>query len=441
MTCLTFCLFFLSGISFGQRQTPGQQSSSKVFTSDIDNFWSAYDSARTTSDSLQQIHYIQTLYIDKGSEGLKAFMAARDYTAELWVKEIRAYPKFWNSIRPNTLSVKPKAALIEKSIAKLKTLYPGLREAKLYFTVGALHSGGTTKDSMVLIGAEIATGDPTTDVSEFPDKWLAGIFAQHTQDNIVQLNVHEYIHTQQKIDAEMADINLLTRSIIEGSCDFIAELVTGGLLQNNYDAYGREHEPELKLRFKKEMFSTAFSNWLYNGANTREVADLGYFMGYAICKSYYNHAQDKQDAVRQIIELNYPASNAVEHFLVDSKYYPEGFDKEALIKAYDAKRPKVAGILPFANGDTAVDASLTEMTIRFSDHMDTTGVSIRRGPGGKDHYPLAGVKGFDGNGTSLVVRLNLKPDHVYEFLISDQRFKSADGYALVPMAIKFKTHP
>src|SRR5215204_2770396 len=92
------------------------QNNQKVFTSDIDNFWIAYDSIQTTKDSLKQIDFIQNLYIDKGTKGLKAFMAVRNYTAELWVKLIRIYPKFWNSIRPNTFTVKSYVQEIETSI-------------------------------------------------------------------------------------------------------------------------------------------------------------------------------------------------------------------------------------------------------------------------------------------------------------------------------------
>src|SRR5574339_150676 len=92
------------------------QDTQNVFTSDINNFWMAYDSIQTTKDSLEQIRFIKTLYIDKGTKGLKAFMAARNYSAKLWVELIRKYPKFWNSIRPNTLTVKSYAAEIEMSI-------------------------------------------------------------------------------------------------------------------------------------------------------------------------------------------------------------------------------------------------------------------------------------------------------------------------------------
>jgi hypothetical protein len=104
----TFSLFSI--LSFTSK---GQDT--KVFTSDIDNFWTAYDSIQTTKDSLKQIGFIQNLYIDKGTKGLKAFMAVRNYDAKLWVQLIRLYPKFWSSIRPNTLTAKSYAPEIEKA--------------------------------------------------------------------------------------------------------------------------------------------------------------------------------------------------------------------------------------------------------------------------------------------------------------------------------------
>src|SRR5687768_15076490 len=133
----TLLTFFL--VIFSTKVINAQQ---KVYTQDIDNFWIAYDSARLTSDSLKQIQIIQTLYVDKGTKGLKAFMEARDYSTPLWVALIRKYPKFWNSIRPNTLTIKSKATAIEQSIARFKELYPQLKDAKIYFTVGGLNSGG-----------------------------------------------------------------------------------------------------------------------------------------------------------------------------------------------------------------------------------------------------------------------------------------------------------
>lgn len=411
------------------------QEDRKVFTSDIDNFWIAFDSIQSTKDSLQQIGFIQKLYIDKGSKGLKAFMEARDYTAKLWVELIRKYPKFWNSIRPNTLTVKSYAAEIEQSIKKLKDLYPGLKEAKIYFTVGGLRSGGTTMDDMVLIGSEIAAGNASTDVSEFPNNWLEGIFKNQQADNLVALNIHEYVHTQQKGNPK----DLLGQAIKEGACDFIMELVTGKLLQNNYIVYGRQHAADLKERFKLEMFTTAYSNWLYNGSNARNVADLGYYMGYVICKTYYENSSDKKTAIKEIIELNYSNSDAVENFLKRSKYYTGPIHKTELIHAFEEKRPYVLRIEPFANGDSLVNPGIKELRIIFSSPMDKKGFSINNGKKGKDYSPITGAVGFSDDGTFFTLNIDMKPDHEYEFIITDKSFRSAEGYPLTPYEVKFKT--
>ena len=415
--------------------TSTAQDTKKVFTSDIDNFWIAYDSIQTTKDSLKQVHFIQTLYIDKGTKGLKAFMAARDYSAELWVNLIRLYPKFWNSIRPNTLTAKSYATVIEKTIKKLKELYPDLKNAKMYFTVGGLRSGGTTMNDMVLIGSEIATGDASTDVSEFPNKWLEGVFKNQQPGNLVGLNIHEYVHTQQKGNPH----NLLGQSIQEGACDFIIEPVIGKLLQNNYIVYGRKHEAELKERFKLEMFTGSYSNWLYNGSNAHTVADLGYFMGYTICKSYYNNAPDKKKAIKEIIELNYSDTINVEEFLKSSKYYTEPLNKTELRQAFVAKMPYVLKLEPFTNGETLVDTGIKELKIVFSSAMDKKGYSINDGKRGKDYSPITGVVGFSDDGTSFTLKVNMKPNHEYEFIITDRSFKSKDGYPLRPYEVNFKT--
>jgi len=177
------------------------QQKQRVFFTDIGNFWVAYDSIHSTSDSLKQLQYLQKLYIDKGTPGLKAFMEVRDYTPQEWVHSIRRYPMYWASIRANTLRVETAARDIAPYLKKLKKLYPNLRPASIYFTVGALGSGGTTQDSMVLIGTELAVRMKTTDVSEFPKAKQAFLSRNNRSDpfkDIAITNIHEYVHTQEK---------------------------------------------------------------------------------------------------------------------------------------------------------------------------------------------------------------------------------------------------
>ncbi|MFK7905325.1 MAG: hypothetical protein AB8B69_09385, partial [Chitinophagales bacterium] len=180
---------------------PEQNKEKLVDNSDIALFWTAYDQITQTQDSLEQVKLLQELYLSKGSQGLKGIIEAKNYTIEDFLHAINHYPKFWQSIRANTL----KSDLIEgdlmKGIEKLRKIYPELRPAKIYFTIGAMRSNGTTLDSLVLIGSEYAMADQNTDSSEFPEAYRAArktFFDSNPIDNIVLLNIHEYVHTQQK---------------------------------------------------------------------------------------------------------------------------------------------------------------------------------------------------------------------------------------------------
>jgi hypothetical protein len=310
--CFVFILL-LSSASYSQ------QSRQDVFIDDIDRFWIAYDSVQTTTDTIKQIQYLKTLYTDKGTDGLKLFMKMRKYTPELWARVIRQYPKFWKSIRPNTLIVKQKQAEILVAVEQFKKVYPDYRYATIYFTVGALRSAGVAEGNTALVGMELTGGTSSIDVSEFTNKRIEKAFKTQKIDNLVAVTVHEYVHTQQKEEGK----TLLGQSIYEGACDFITELVLGTALTHSYILYGKIHEAELKVAFKKEMFNADYSQWIYNGTTAKEMGDLGYFMGYTICKSYYDHAADKKKAIKDIIELPYSDGEKVEQFLEASRYYKE----------------------------------------------------------------------------------------------------------------------
>ena len=305
------------------------QENKKIFTSDIDNFWKAYDRIQTTKEYAEKINIINELYIDKGTKGLKAFMKARNYTDTLWVTLIEKLPKYWNSVRPNTLKIREKEQEMKLAIDRFKNLYPALKNAEMYFTIGGLRSGGTTKGNMVLIGAEIATADAAVDVSEFTNDWLPKVFAKQSNENIVSLNIHEYVHTQQKNGSK----NVLGACIKEGACDFISELAVEKTLNSQYLNYGRKHFKEVKEQFRLDMFSAQYKNWLYNGGQLGEKSDLGYFIGYEICHSYYKNATNKATAIKEIIDLDYSSQEAVLTFLKNSKFYSEAAIEDALSNA------------------------------------------------------------------------------------------------------------
>ncbi len=64
-------------------------SDTRIYTSDIDRFWQAYDSVNKVNDTTLQKQIIQTLYMDKATPGLKSFMALRQHSAD---KAFKEYP-------------------------------------------------------------------------------------------------------------------------------------------------------------------------------------------------------------------------------------------------------------------------------------------------------------------------------------------------------------
>lgn len=294
------------------------QNKLKIYTSDIDNFWIAYDSIKTTNDKEKQLEIIQNLYLDKATEGLKDFIVARQHSAERHLSNIKKYPNFWESIRPQSEEIKNYAPIIEKVFRNYNKIYPEFKQPETFFTIGVLNSGGTTSPNRILIGSEIACADKNTDASEL-NNWYKNVFKLNT--GVVAMVAHEIVHTQQK-DEDNEDEGksiLLARCIREGMCDFLAEL-TYQNISSPYMIYGKQNEKELWKKFQSEMLTQETKNWLYNGTDAPNgVADLGYFIGYEICKSYYNNSKNKKEAIHEMLQLEYNSKSVIA-FLKKSKY-------------------------------------------------------------------------------------------------------------------------
>lgn len=412
----------------------------KVYTSDIDNYWEAYDSITKTHDFTKRLNLINRQYINKGTKGLKTFMEARRYRDTLFVKHIEAYPEFWKSIRANTLSVKSKSGEILEAIARLKAIYPKLKPAELYFTIGGFRSAGTANGSMVLVGCEIATGTPDINMSEFKNPWLSEVFAKQDANHIIPLTIHEYIHTQQK-NAVLS--NVLGFALKEGSADFITELVMGQTLITSYLTYGREHAAMIKKSFRKELFATSIERWFFNGSYMVKESDMGYYIGYEICKAYYNNNPDKTKAIKDIIELNYSSENALEKFLEKSGFYNEPIDREQTIIAYNEILPHIVSYGPFKDGQKNVNSGIKEFKITFSKPMDPENFSMYYTNKGKEYFPLEKLLRMEDDNRTFVFAVNIWAGKDYEFIISNEEFSTPNRFKISDknITIKFSTEP
>jgi len=271
----------------------------RIITSDIDNFWVAYDSLENARDS---ISVIQRLYIDKASIGLKEFLKVRPiFTAEAYVEAIRTYPQFWQSVRYCTENVKNDTGKIQNAFNEIKKIYPDFHVPDVCFAISPVGTVGTSSENnrMLLTGTEIVAADAAVDVSEFSNilKDILG-----TLD--IQLYViHEAIHTVQN---PMTGSGMLTEILMEGSAEFISHYILKKQFRSKKYEYGYENENKLWNEIKIDIDNdTNFNRWFGDYAHNAHP-DMGYFIGYRIIEAYYEQAANKKQALLDIIKLLHP---------------------------------------------------------------------------------------------------------------------------------------
>ncbi|MCI0625545.1 MAG: alpha/beta fold hydrolase [Acidobacteria bacterium] len=265
-------------------------AAARLVTSDIASFWKVVD--RATPERLVEL--LKTEYLDIGSAGLKGFIPHRIVSAEALASTFRERRARYEEARANSLRIGSIEQAIRAPFFALKKLYPDAVFPDVFFVIGRLNSGGTALDRGLVIGAEMYL-----DVEELP-----GIVA------------HELVHYQQANIPDSAR-TLLAQSLMEGSADFIGELISGKHINKKAFEYGRAHEKELWAEFQGRMLGQRTEGWLYGKPPGERPSDLGYFIGYQIAKAYYDRVGDKRAAVRNIIRMR-----DYEAFLAASGYNP-----------------------------------------------------------------------------------------------------------------------
>lgn len=425
---------FLISISFASFLF-AQKVKQAFVSTDIDNFWVAYDKIISTKDSSKQYAILKEFYIDKGSNGLKSMIEVRNYSDKAFIDAINKYPRFWKSIRPNTLKVKELYPEINADIIKLKKAYPALKPSTIYFTIGAFRSGGTIQKNSILIGSELSLADKNTIIDELPS-WRQPFYkTQEPKGEIALLCTHEYIHTQQNEFVE----NLLSMCLYEGVAEFISCKVTGKKPTTPAIEFGKANQKQVIDKFVSDLFiMTNNYNWLW-GENRNEfkIRDLGYYIGYEICERYYTISKDKSKAIKELIELDFTNEKEVERIVDITRLLPQ---KLAELNAnYEKQRPVVIALSPFENGSQNVKSGLTKITVTFSEPLVRHNSGLDFGPLGEMYCPIIMPERFFGeDNKSWTFEADLEPNQRYQILIPNS-FRDGNGVRLKPYLIDFKT--
>jgi hypothetical protein len=278
----------------------GRATGPVIQIGDVDRFYKVYDAAsgHPTADRLQHD------YIDPGSDGLHQFAKLRNISGRAIAETLASHPEIYSGAQ-RCLAVLPRVRLrLQIALHKLGRLYPQARFPPVTIAVGR--------------GKPVAVGSPASGLQVGLEALCATNWLNpNVEDRFVHVIAHEYAHVQQTpalVDDEHPTV--LEGSLVEGGAEFTAELISGEVAYSQFKASTKGHEKEIESAFVSDEDATDLSKWLNNGT-PEKPGDLGYWVGYRIVKSYYQHAADKGRAFREILEMTDPKA-----FLAKSGWYP-----------------------------------------------------------------------------------------------------------------------
>jgi hypothetical protein len=271
-----------------------------IHIEDVERFYKIYDDAggHPTADQLQRD------YIDPGSDGLHQFAKVRNITGKRIAEALAIHPTIYSDAM-RCMAVLPHVRQrLEIALRTLGSLYPEARLPPVTIAVGR--------------GKPVGVGSPVSGVQIGLEALCATNYLNpNVEDRFVHVIAHEYVHVQQAtalVDDEHPTV--LEYSLIEGAAEFTAELISGEVAYSQLAASTQGHEKEVETAFVAAENATDLSKWLDNGT-PEKPGDLGYWVGYRIVKSYYQHRSDKRQALREILEMTDPQA-----FLTKSGWYP-----------------------------------------------------------------------------------------------------------------------
>jgi predicted Zn-dependent protease DUF2268 len=276
-------------IAFILIYTTAQSSAAEIHTEDVDLFYKIYDAAggHPTAEQLQRD------YIDAGSEGLHHLAKLRNVTGVRIADTLTKRPELYSNARRCMATLPRVHKRVDAAIRTLVRLYPQARTPPVTIAVGR--------------GKPVGVGSPVTGLQIGLEALCAAEwFNPNVEDRFVHVIAHEYGHVQQAralVDHEHPTV--LERSLIEGAAEFVAELTSGKTGYSHFPALTQGRELEIETAFSADVDLTDLSRWIDN-STMEQGNELGTWVGYRIVKAYYQRSGDKQQALREILELSDP---------------------------------------------------------------------------------------------------------------------------------------
>jgi len=237
-------------------------------------------------------------YWDPQAPGLAAYRHQFHVSFDDLCAAVRKSPERYAQLVPRVAELDSVASTVREIYARFDAIHPLTNHPAVYLVVGTGISAGSTvrgRKPAILIGME----------------------RNRSSAGLPWTIAHELVHTQQHYPwfgswsggPRFLRGTLLRLTITEGAADFVAELVMGKAVRNEY---GEAHEAELWSAFQRDALGKDYDLWLYNGWNRDALGDrppdIAYWVGYRIVKSFYDQAEDKGRALDDILSIrDFPA--------------------------------------------------------------------------------------------------------------------------------------
>lgn len=274
-----------------QTNTSPDPGNVRLIFDDVDRFYRMLE--RTPDDQLKEA--IARDYYTPGTKALAFFRLTKIRLADQMVQYVRANRSSLMQAKERVMRLKEIEPRVKAVFYAFKYLYPDAVFPPIYFVIGRESSGGTICQEGLILGAEMSINDPAT---------VDGIIA------------HELIHFNQK----MGSSTLLSATIAEGMADLLGEMASGKNTNEHLIAYAKAHEKEIWQQWKHDVANgNKIKDWIGSYRQTEpRPGDLGYVVGYKICRAFVERSKDKLSAIRKLLTTT-DAAKIVE----ESGYNPQ----------------------------------------------------------------------------------------------------------------------
>jgi hypothetical protein len=261
---------------------------------DAENFMRAMELVSAGADLEQTL---EAEYFARATPGLKQMVVKYPFTAAELAEAIERHPDEYARIGETVSTLKAREADCRAAYRRLQEVAPDVVFPPTYFLVDRYRGIGSGSPDGQLITIE---------------KWTV-----ESIGHVEALLVHELLHFQQLVATGPDEFyaifgpkrTLLALTIREGAAEFFADKVTGRMTQQDAVDYCLENEAEVWRRFRQRMHDDETDGWMWSAPDDPEIPrDLAYVLGARIVKSYYDRADDKRKAVKEILAVtDYPA--------------------------------------------------------------------------------------------------------------------------------------